>query len=864
MSGSISRSVSLMSPEDGGGLAAGLPPSTPSKGGAASDPSPLQLFVQAKKKINEIFREIGDYVGDSESFLCSVPDDIIPQETLKKAKDYKGKVAGITEVLERDHMKVAFFGRTSNGKSTTINSLLSEKILPTGIGHTTSCFLQVEGSKAKEAYLTVEDSEEHLKLSCLGELGNALCDKKLESNAQVRIHWPVERCRLLGEEVVIIDSPGIDVDVDLDDWIDKHCLDSDVFVLVSNAESTIMLTEKKFFHKVSEKLSNPNLFIVHNRWDCSAGEDCQAQVRQQHTERAIEFLSKELKICTKEEAESRIFFISAKEALQTRLQEVKGLKPNISTEDYFTRYLEFQEFEKQLEYSLSSTAVKTKFAAHTARGKDIISSSGSMMLDIQDLSHYNKKSEENAKKELMDRLDFTERQLEMMTYEMKDKISSIVEDVEYKVAKALSDEIRRLSVLVDEFNEPFHPDPLVVNVYKSKLNQHIESGVGSNLKSRLSTDLSQNMEIQQKELMDRLDFTERQLEMMTYEMKDKISSIVEDVEYKVAKALSDEIRRLSVLVDEFNEPFHPDPLVVNVYKSKLNQHIESGVGSNLKSRLSTDLSQNMEIQQKEMMDRMTALLPPEKQTVSRNILPRRETFEVLYHLNCENLCSDFQEDLSFRFSLGFGALMKRMMSSTQVKRRGGAGGSPYSSSSIPRNNLPPLTPDTPSFDSFIPPQDDWSVLSKVAIASISSQGTMGGLIMGGLLFKTVGWRILAFTGMVYGVVYAYERLTWTNQARMRLFKRQYVDHAARKLRLIVDMTSANCSHQVQQELSSTFARLCHLVDESTADMKEDLKQIDRTIKDLEEVCSRSKVLRNEASFLANKLEMFQSSYLGSI
>lgn len=36
----------------------------------------------------------------------------------------------------------------------------------------------------------------------------------------------------------------------MDDWIDKFCLDSDVFVLVANAESTLMLTEKKFFHKV--------------------------------------------------------------------------------------------------------------------------------------------------------------------------------------------------------------------------------------------------------------------------------------------------------------------------------------------------------------------------------------------------------------------------------------------------------------------------------------------------------------------------------------------------------------------------------------------------------------------------------------
>merc|ERR1719402_110690 len=171
-----------------------------------------------------------------------------------------------------------------------------------------------------------------------------------------------------------------------------------------------------------------------------------------------------------------------------------------------------------------------------------------------------------------------------------------------------------------------------------------------------------------KELLDRLDFTEQQLELMTFEMKDKICAIVEDVEYKVAKALSEEIRRLSVLVDEFSDPFHPDPLVVNVYKSKLNHHLESGVGSNLKARLSSDLQLNMETQQKDMMERMTALLPTEKQTVSRNILPRRESFEVLYHLNCDNLCSDFQEDLSFKFSLGFSCLMARFMAAGQGKK----------------------------------------------------------------------------------------------------------------------------------------------------------------------------------------------------
>ena len=61
---------------------------------------------------------------------------------------------------------------------------------------------------------------------------------------------------MLEEEVVLIDSPGIDVETDLDEWIDKFCLDSDVFVLVANAESTIMLTEKVSYYLLCKKFWN--------------------------------------------------------------------------------------------------------------------------------------------------------------------------------------------------------------------------------------------------------------------------------------------------------------------------------------------------------------------------------------------------------------------------------------------------------------------------------------------------------------------------------------------------------------------------------------------------------------------------------
>lgn len=68
---------------------------------------------------------------------------ILDAEKVKQADEFVAKVHGIRDVLCRDHMKVAFFGRTSNGKSSVINAMLRDKILPSGIGHTTNCFLQV-------------------------------------------------------------------------------------------------------------------------------------------------------------------------------------------------------------------------------------------------------------------------------------------------------------------------------------------------------------------------------------------------------------------------------------------------------------------------------------------------------------------------------------------------------------------------------------------------------------------------------------------------------------------------------------------------------------------------------------------------
>eukprot|EP00061_Rhincodon_typus_P004384 g22442.t1 len=77
--------------------------------------SPLKHFVTAKKKINGIFEQLTAYIKESAAFLKETHqngelDPITTEEQVLEVTGYLSKVGGISEVLARRHMKVAFFG----------------------------------------------------------------------------------------------------------------------------------------------------------------------------------------------------------------------------------------------------------------------------------------------------------------------------------------------------------------------------------------------------------------------------------------------------------------------------------------------------------------------------------------------------------------------------------------------------------------------------------------------------------------------------------------------------------------------------------------------------------------------------------
>ena len=84
---------------------------------------------------------------------------------------------------------------------------------------------------------------------------------------------------------------------------------------------------------------------------------------------------------------------------------------------------------------LSRAAVSTKFAQHSRRGTQIIGDIAATMSDVNARAVNEVRAQTNLKKEIWDRRDFILKQLELMTLDVKNKIHSITEDVEYKVVK---------------------------------------------------------------------------------------------------------------------------------------------------------------------------------------------------------------------------------------------------------------------------------------------------------------------------------------------------------------------------------------------------------------------------------------------
>uniref|UniRef100_A0A915J964 Dynamin-type G domain-containing protein n=1 Tax=Romanomermis culicivorax TaxID=13658 RepID=A0A915J964_ROMCU len=765
--------------------------------------SPLQKFVEAKQRIGVIFADIDKYVDDSFQFLRDIrkqDPQFVSEAYLSDIGQFETSIKTIRDVLSRDHMKVVFFGRTSNGKSTAINAMLCSKILPSGMGHTTRCFVQVESSPNGQKFVLVENSPEPKNVESIDSLTHALCSNEMAEDSLVRLFWPKNDSKLLQNDVVLVDSPGIDVSPEFDCWIDKHCLDADVFVLVSNAESTLTQTEKNFFHRVNDKLSRPNIFILNNRWDASAVESDMIdkiikrrllsipKVKDQHMKQFVKFLVEDLAVYSSDEARNRVFFVSARETLNHRLK-TKGLSvsPAFALADGFQgRILEFENFERQFELCITQTALQTKFESHIAKGKH----------------------------------------LSTRTYD-------IMENVHFAVN-------REKETVSDE--------------YERKINELIQSQHNYN--------------------------------NFIKEEKFKIEQLAAEVQLKVSAECYEEILRLESVVDAFQRPFYDDQVHILEYKKDLIDHVDQIVTDQLQLRCTGGLLQRILERENEMVVRSTLqldfgfvlllasaskFLPENLARRTLTLLQYRQPFKFSFALNCQSLLSDFGEDLRFQFSLSFTRLLGKIM---QIRRKRRTKNNAPNAGLFGVDNFIPRSlsriemdddqlPSTSTVASSLGDQADAVLVQSIIYTSASyvANGGVGLILVGGALYRSVGWKVIAGLASIYGLFYLYERLSWNNRTKERSLKHQIRRHLCYKLNQQSETISANCENQVTREVNEVLCRLQEIASQAHCDMKDNVEILEKRIHDLDGLSKIMTHKKNNGKFICTELDMFWKNHL---
>lgn len=457
------------------------------------------LLTDAREDAFILFSDLSELVHKCREVASKCTNEVssrITENTFNKLDQYLEQVFNIRDILSRQHLKVVFFGRTSSGKSTLINALLGEKVLPSGIGHTTNCFIQIQGTSRNEASLLVPIGEQgcftETDVSNLTDIANALSDQHIDEKSLVVLNWPRSRCRLLEDDVILVDSPGIDVTKTFDDWIEDNCADADIFVLVANSESTIMMREKNFFREVSEKISKPNIVIVENRWDCTDFEERNVVdlVKSQHVERCGQFLVKDLKTTTQDDLMNRLFFTSGKEILSARMKEKSGYIQHKQDRLFQDRVDDFDRFEKLMKDSLTHTSILTKYGSHCRTGKIICFELAKIFENLAKSGFGLKKQCLKERQELLSSIDCTEAEMKNITDTLRDQIKKMLEQTIQRVSVVFHEEINNLNDLINDFNIQFYDDKVVKLIFVQEMERFMVHGLIMNMKRRIGKQIS--------------------------------------------------------------------------------------------------------------------------------------------------------------------------------------------------------------------------------------------------------------------------------------------------------------------------------------------------------------------------------------
>jgi ribosome biogenesis GTPase A len=174
--------------------------------------------------------------------------------------------------LRKGRMSVVVLGEFNHGKSTVVNALLGEEILPTGITPTTAVITHLVHGDEPKAEIQPPRGGERTSVS-YDEMGAAIRheEESGEEPEYVEIQYPNE---LLEDSLVLVDTPGVnDISRQKVEITYGYVPKADVILYVLDATQVLKKSEITFIKDRLLKANRDRIIFVLGKTDALSSED---------------------------------------------------------------------------------------------------------------------------------------------------------------------------------------------------------------------------------------------------------------------------------------------------------------------------------------------------------------------------------------------------------------------------------------------------------------------------------------------------------------------------------------------------------------------------------------------------------------
>ena len=373
----------------------------------------------------------------SKEFLSKIQELELEKHFIGKNHNQIELVQEQMKRLESGEFRIAIVGEFSAGKSTFLNALLGQQVLPVSIRPTTSVINRLFWGE--EFLLKVLYQNGNIEEHDLSSIKNFVTERKNPNNKkQVKEVWIYAPLELLKGGVSLIDTPGISSlfkgHTELTYSLIPQC---DAVILLATGRQPYTASIEEFLHDLKSVVDN-KVFYILNKID---------QIEKENVDTAVKFAGERV---AEEVMGAQVFPISAYSALAVRRVENKDADledyeddPRLPEEIPFDKLLD-DSGVPQLERELGSFLEETKgiplLKELTNRLLNIVKSSEQLLITEEQLLKMDVRKLQASYKKLIGK-----KELERVRF--GEQITSLKKDLDKKLDICIQKTIQNLNTL---------------------------------------------------------------------------------------------------------------------------------------------------------------------------------------------------------------------------------------------------------------------------------------------------------------------------------------------------------------------------------------------------------------------------------